>query len=66
MTPAVRNANSRTRWLGDEQVTVIARENKQEVWVEKQDGTLLCVYDRGLALNAPQLSSSKTTLRLAR
>jgi len=65
-SPDVRKANSRTRYLGDQQVTVIARENKREVWVEKSDGTLLLVFERGLALKAPSTSPSTTTLRLAR
>lgn len=38
-----------TVYLNDQPVTIIARENRHEVWVEKTDGTVLRVFKAGLS-----------------
>lgn len=40
-------------WLGNEPVTFYARENREEIWVERSDSSLLLVYERGLATSEP-------------
>jgi hypothetical protein len=53
-----------TYQLNSQPVTIIARENRHEVWVETTDGRVLRVFKAGLSTTAPTGTVATRGLRI--